>query len=108
MSNAHVEMVAANFRFIYLFDQCNEELAAGMTIQLLAQNVDVIFGPTCSYSKYSRTSAHSRIRAWELCWLGLAYLYCIVFITRRTMHKRTIKKEQKCIKHNHVEATDTT
>ncbi|EPB73457.1 hypothetical protein ANCCEY_07479 [Ancylostoma ceylanicum] len=32
-----------------MFDQCNEELAAGYTIQQLSQGVDVILGPTCNY-----------------------------------------------------------
>ncbi|EYB82927.1 hypothetical protein Y032_0347g3162 [Ancylostoma ceylanicum] len=38
-----------DFEFIYMFDQCNEELAAGYTIQQLSQGVDVILGPTCNY-----------------------------------------------------------
>ncbi|KAK6032553.1 ligand-binding protein, receptor family [Ostertagia ostertagi] len=49
-----------DFNFTVRFDQCNERLAAGTTIELiLEQNVDAIIGPTCSFP----TSAASVVAA---------------------------------------------
>ncbi|VDL75234.1 unnamed protein product [Nippostrongylus brasiliensis] len=37
------------FEFITMFDECNEETAAGLVIDMINHNnVDIVFGPTCS------------------------------------------------------------
>ncbi|KAL6744152.1 hypothetical protein Aduo_017115 [Ancylostoma duodenale] len=39
-----------DFNFIVLFDQCEEKLAAGITVTMIRDiGVDAIIGPTCSY-----------------------------------------------------------